>query len=372
MNCALELPKLALYIHYPWCVKKCPYCDFNSHQDDQQSGYIATLLKDLDEDLDYVQGRPIQSIFLGGGTPSLMSEQALFELFSGLKTRLKFADDIEITLETNPGTFEVEKFKAFKRIGINRLSIGVQSFDDKQLKSLGRIHDANKAIDACKQAKQAGFKCFNIDIMYGLVNQTLDGCLADVNQAMNLNPEHISFYQLTIEPNTYFAKFPPVLPKDDDIWQMGNEGVNLLEKNGYMRYEVSAFGRVPSKHNLNYWQFGDYIGIGAGAHGKITCLNEPYSFRTTKARSPKDYLKDRQKQVKPIENLSFDFMLNALRLRHGFDLTLFALRTGQSIQTIKHQLNKAQALGLLELNDKRIQPSEKGFDFLNDLQAIFL
>ncbi|BBB22323.1 oxygen-independent coproporphyrinogen III oxidase [Abyssogena phaseoliformis symbiont OG214] len=366
------MPPLALYIHYPWCVKKCPYCDFNSHEGNQQSGYITALLKDLDEDLDYVQGRSIQSIFLGGGTPSLMNEQALFELFSGLKTRLKFADDIEITLETNPGTFEIEKFKAFKRIGINRLSIGVQSFNDQHLKSLGRIHNADEAIYACEKAKQVGFEHFNIDIMYGLENQTLDDYLSDINQAVNLNPEHISFYQLTIEPNTYFAKFPPTLPNDNDIFKMGNRGVNLLEKNGYIRYEVSAFGKTPSRHNLNYWQFGDYIGIGAGAHGKITCSNEPYSFRTTKARSPKDYLKNRQNQVKSIENLSFDFMLNALRLKHGFDLALFTLRTGQSIQAIECQLNKAQALGLLELNDRRIQPSEKGFDFLNDLQAIFL
>ncbi len=372
MNCALELPPLALYIHYPWCVKKCPYCDFNSHEGEQQSGYITALLKDLDGDLDYVQGRFIQSIFLGGGTPSLMSEQTLSELFAGLNIRLKFANDIEITLETNPSTFEIEKFKAFKRIGINRLSIGVQSFNEQHLKSLGRIHNANEAIYACEQAKQVGCKHFNIDIMYGLENQTLDDCLSDINQAVNLNPDHISFYQLTIEPNTYFAKFPPVLPNDDDIWQMGNQGMNLLEKNGYIRYEVSAFGKTPSKHNLNYWQFGDYIGIGAGAHGKITCSNKPYSFRTTKARSPKDYLKNRQKQVKPIENLSFDFMLNALRLKRGFDFTLFTLRTGQSIQTIEYQLNKAQVLGLLELSDEYIQPSEKGFDFLNDLQAIFL
>ncbi len=372
MSYILELPPLSLYIHYPWCVKKCPYCDFNSHDCNQRSGYIESLLEDLNEDLDYIQGRVIQSIFLGGGTPSLMSEQELSKLFTGLKKMLKFANDIEITLETNPGVFEIEKFKLFKHIGINRLSIGVQSFDDRHLQSLGRIHNADEAIYACEQANQVGFKCFNIDIMYGLERQTLDECLSDVYQAMRLKPDHISFYQLTIEPNTYFAKYTPILPSDEVVWQMGDAGVSLLERNGYTRYEVSAFGKIPSKHNLNYWQFGDYIGIGAGAHGKITLLKESFPFRTIKARLPKDYLENRQKQVNQIENLNFDFMLNALRLKHGFDLRLFELRTRQPIQVIECQLNKAKALGLFELDGKLAKPSKKGFNFLNDLQAIFL
>ncbi|HAD99527.1 MAG TPA: YggW family oxidoreductase, partial [Gammaproteobacteria bacterium] len=265
----LVLPPLSLYIHYPWCVKKCPYCDFNSHETGNREGYITTLLKDLDNELDMIQGRNIHSIFIGGGTPSLMSAEELSELFTGLKSRLSFDQNIEITLETNPGTFEIDKFKAFKDIGINRLSIGVQSFQDHHLKALGRIHSAQEASKACASASQI-FDNFNIDLMYGLEGQSINSCLSDLNQAIDLNPQHISFYQLTIEPNTLFAKFPPALPEDEDIWRMGEQGVTLLEQHGFTRYEVSAFGKIPSKHNLNYWQFGDYIGIGAGAHGKIT------------------------------------------------------------------------------------------------------
>ncbi len=263
----LVLPPLSLYIHYPWCVKKCPYCDFNSHENGSKSGYIEELLNDLDTDLSYIQGRSIHSIFIGGGTPSLMSEQDLSMLFSGLRQKLNFDQNIEITLETNPGTFEIEKFKAFKKIGINRLSIGVQSFNDQNLQALGRIHSAKEAIEACTQASKI-FDNFNIDLMYGLQAQTTSECLDDLQQAIDLSPAHISFYQLTIEPNTLFAKFPPVLPKEDTLFSMGEAGVDLLEQCGFSRYEVSAFGKIPSKHNVNYWEFGDYIGIGAGAHGK--------------------------------------------------------------------------------------------------------
>ena len=367
----LALPPLSLYIHYPWCVKKCPYCDFNSHETGNREGYIATLLKDLDNELDTIQGRSIHSIFIGGGTPSLMSADELKELFIGLKSKLIFEKNIEITLETNPGTFEIEKFKAFKDIGINRLSIGVQSFQDHHLKALGRIHSAQEASKACASASQI-FDNFNIDLMYGLEGQSINSCLSDLNQAIDLNPQHISFYQLTIEPNTLFAKFPPTLPKDDDIWRMGEQGVALLEQHGFARYEVSAFGKIPSKHNLNYWQFGDYIGIGAGAHGKITDINTGKILRTRKAKSPKDYSSNQAGVIEPIENLSFEFMLNALRLKQGFDSDLFENRTGESLSVISQQLDKVKTLGLLDINNDRIKPSKKGFDFLNDLQSFFL
>jgi oxygen-independent coproporphyrinogen-3 oxidase len=367
----ITLPPLSLYIHYPWCIKKCPYCDFNSHEKGDKNGYIDALLRDLDDDLAYVQNRPIQSIFIGGGTPSLMTPSELSALFSGLKSRLTFDAQIEITLEANPGTFEVEKFAAFKEIGVNRLSIGVQSFYDKHLQSLGRIHDAGEANFACSTAIEI-FDNVNIDLMYGLSGQTLDECLADIHQAINLNPSHISFYQLTLEPNTFFAKYPPILPKEDDIWRMGNQGIALLEANGFKRYEVSAFAKIPSKHNLNYWQFGDYIGIGAGAHGKITSLNQTHIFRTSKIKAPKNYLNNAQKSITIIDNSSFEFMLNALRLEGGFEKALFELRTGQSIDKIADKLQIAQNLGLLELSKTRVKPSHKGFDFLNNLQEIFL
>ena len=369
----LTLPPLSLYIHYPWCVKKCPYCDFNSHEAGDKKGYIVTLLKDLDNELDAIQGRPIHSIFIGGGTPSLMSEGELSELFSGLKSRLTFDKDIEITLETNPGTFEIEKFKAFKDIGINRLSIGVQSFNNQHLKSLGRIHSAQEASKASASASQI-FDNFNIDLMYGLEGQSINDCLSDLNQAIDLNPQHISFYQLTIEPNTLFAKFPPPLPADDDIWRMGEQGVALLEQHGFERYEVSAFGKIPSKHNLNYWQFGDYIGIGAGAHGKITKTDRQSLsvLRTRKPKSPKDYVNDPAGVIEQVENLSFEFMLNTLRLKQGFNLDLFERRTGQPTHIIEQQLQQAQDLGLLSIEGKEVTPSKKGYNFLNDLIEQFL
>ena len=367
----LNLPPLSLYIHYPWCVKKCPYCDFNSHEGEDRNGYIEALLKDLDKDLKYVQGRSIHSIFIGGGTPSLMSADELHELFTGLKSKLTFEKNIEITLETNPGTFEVDKFKAFKDIGINRLSIGVQSFQDRHLNALGRIHSAEDASKACTYASQI-FNNFNIDLMYGLEGQSIDDCLSDLNQAIDLSPQHVSFYQLTIEPNTLFAKFPPTLPKDDDIWRMGEQGVALLEQHGFERYEVSAFGKIPSKHNLNYWQFGDYIGIGAGAHGKITSLNTNEILRTRKPKSPKDYLNNQSSIVEKVENLSFEFMLNALRLKQGFNLNLFEDRTGQSPLAIERRLQQAQDLDLLLIDNKQVKPSDKGYNFLNDLIERFL
>ena len=377
MNKLLKLPPLSLYIHYPWCIKKCPYCDFNSHEGEIQSGYINALLSDLDDDLKYVQNRKINSIFIGGGTPSLMSINDLNDLFNGLSNRLVFSSDIEITMEVNPGTLEIDKFSEFRNVGVNRLSIGVQSFDDNQLKFLGRIHSAKEAKNAVIKAQKVGFDNINIDLMYGLNRQSIDECMSDITSAITLNPSHISFYQLTLEPNTFFYKFPPSLPSDDHIWKMGEKGADFLNSNGFQHYEVSAYSALPSKHNMNYWEFGDYIGIGAGAHGKITDIASNEIVRTLKIKSPKDYLlsiaKNNKKSIiKPVENLSFEFMLNSLRLINGFNPRLYESRTGQSIKLISKQMIEAEKLDLLDIENHKIKPTQKGYSFLNDLQAIFL
>ncbi len=377
MNNFLELPPLALYIHYPWCVKKCPYCDFNSHEGSIHNGYIKALLKDLDDDLKFIQNRKIHSIFIGGGTPSLMSIEDAYELFDGLNERLSISKNIEITLEANPGTFEVEKFSEFRKAGINRLSVGVQSFKDNQLKFLGRIHSGGDALRAISEAKKVGFDNLNIDLMYGLKDQTIDMCLEDVMQAIELKPSHISFYQLTLEPNTLFAKYPPKLPIDEKIWDMGEQGAALLNQNGFRQYEVSAYSERPSEHNINYWKFGDYIGIGAGAHGKITDVESQQIFRTLKPKSPKDYLSKMQTGAdiptkKEVDNVAFEFMLNSLRLKDGFSSSLFESRTGLLIKSLSSELGRAENLGLLENKNNWIKPTSKGFNFLNELQEIFL
>ena len=377
MNNFLELPPLALYIHYPWCVKKCPYCDFNSHEGSIHNGYIKALLKDLDDDLKFIQNRKIHSIFIGGGTPSLMSIEDAYELFDGLNERLSISKNIEITLEANPGTFEVEKFAEFRKAGINRLSVGVQSFKDNQLKFLGRIHSGGDALRAISEAKKVGFDNLNIDLMYGLKDQTIDMCLEDVMQAIELKPSHISFYQLTLEPNTLFAKYPPKLPIDEKIWDMGEQGAALLNQNGFRQYEVSAYSERPSEHNINYWKFGDYIGIGAGAHGKITDVESQQIFRTLKPKSPKDYLSKMQTGAdiptkKEVDNVAFEFMLNSLRLKDGFSSSLFESRTGLLIESFGFELGRAENLGLLENKNNWIKPTSKGFNFLNELQEIFL
>ncbi|MDC1317932.1 radical SAM family heme chaperone HemW [Candidatus Thioglobus sp.] len=377
MNNFLELPPLALYIHYPWCVKKCPYCDFNSHEGSIHNGYIKALLKDLDDDLKFIQNRKIHSIFIGGGTPSLMSIEDAYELFDGLNERLSISKNIEITLEANPGTFEVEKFAEFRKAGINRLSVGVQSFKDNQLKFLGRIHSGSDALRAISEAKKVGFDNLNIDLMYGLKDQTIDMCLKDVMQAIELKPSHISFYQLTLEPNTLFAKYPPNLPIDEKIWDMGEQGAALLNQNGFRQYEVSAYSERPSEHNINYWKFGDYIGIGAGAHGKITDVESQRIFRTLKPKSPKDYLSKMQtgediSTKKEVGNVAFEFMLNSLRLKDGFSSSLFESRTGLLIKSLSSELGRAENLGLLENKSNWIKPTSKGFNFLNELQEIFL
>ena len=377
MNNLLKLPPLSLYIHYPWCLKKCPYCDFNSHDSEIEDGYIQALLKDLDGDLDYVQQRKINSIFIGGGTPSLMSIKNITDLFAGLNERLEFSSNIEITLEANPGTFEVGRFSEYRNIGINRLSIGVQSFNDEQLKFLGRIHSGKEAQDAIVKAQNVGFDNLNIDLMYGLKGQSIEECMNDVTSAISLNPSHISFYQLTLEPNTFFSKFPPNLPSDEDIWKIGERGSELLNQRGFHQYEISAYSTLPSKHNMNYWEFGDYIGIGAGAHGKITNMAANEIVRTLKMKSPRDYLlsvknNNQTSSVTLIENLSFEFMLNSLRLIGGFDPNLYESRTGQSVKVLREQMREAENLGLLDVQAHKIIPTQKGYSFLNDLQAIFL
>jgi oxygen-independent coproporphyrinogen-3 oxidase len=340
-------------------------------------GYIKALLRDLDNEIHYLQGRSIHSIFIGGGTPSLMTIDEMKELFQGLQERLSISSDIEVTLEANPGAFEVEKFAQFRETGISRLSIGVQSFNNKYLKLLHRIHTTDESIEAIERAKSAGFNNLNIDLMYGISGQTREQSLEDIKTAISFEPSHISLYQLTLEPNTLFAKYPPKLPKDEIIWQMGSAGADLLESSGFKRYEISAYGKNFSQHNLNYWEFGDYIGIGAGAHGKITDIIKGVIFRTMKPKSPEDYMEQfnsskNNATIVNINNLSFEFMLNALRLKEGFSSKLFESRTGLNFQTVGKQINKAKKLGLIDIMNDRIVPTEKGFNFVNDLQEMFL
>ena len=373
----LELPPISLYIHYPWCVKKCPYCDFNSHEGDPQADYIAALIRDLDCDLKYLQNRQIHSIFIGGGTPSLMSIDDARELFKGLRQKLSIPNNIEITLEANPGTFDANKFAQFRELGINRLSIGVQSFNNKNLEFLGRIHSSEEAIQAIGEAQKVGFENINIDLMYGLKGQTTELCMEDLNCAIELQPNHISFYQLTLEANTLFAKYPPKLPAEDNIWKMGEKGAALLQNSGFEQYEISAYGNTPSQHNINYWEFGDYLGIGAGAHGKITDIKTKKVFRSLKPKSPRDYLNqfqhnDSESSVKFVDNITFEFMLNSLRLKDGFNVELFETRTGQPFQVLSSKLDKAIDLDLINIQKKSIKPTTKGFNFLNELQEIFL
>ena len=378
---SLCLPPLSLYIHVPWCVRKCPYCDFNSHKADAnlpEDDYVSALLNDLKQDLGWVQGREIHSIFIGGGTPSLLSVNAYDNLFNGLKTVLNFSANIEITMEANPGTFEAEKFKGYRQLGINRLSIGVQSFQDHQLSHLGRIHSGKDAINAINMAKDAGFDNFNLDFMHGLPDQTLEHALADLKQGIDLKPTHISWYQLTIEPNTEFYKYPPTLPQDETLWAIQEAGQALLAEHGYKQYEISAYAQAgrQAKHNLNYWQFGDYLGVGAGAHGKITLLNEQKIIRTSKTRLPKDYLNPNKIhssniiEIEP-EDLDLEFFMNALRLYQGTSFDIYEQRTGLSIKNCKQKIQQAIAAGLLE-DSNEIKTTHKGQLFLNELLEKFL
>ena len=375
------LPPLSLYIHIPWCVRKCPYCDFNSHTASPvlpEQEYVDALLADLDQDLHAVYGREISSIFFGGGTPSLFSAEALGRLLEGVEQRIPFAHDIEITLEANPGTFEQEKFVAYRKLGINRLSIGIQSFQQQKLEALGRIHNGDEAVRAAGMARQAGFDNFNLDLMHGLPDQSLDDALSDLRQAIDLNPTHISWYQLTLEPNTVFWNQPPVLPEDDTLWDIQEAGQALLAEHGYAQYEVSAYAQAgrPARHNLNYWSFGDFIGIGAGAHGKLS-HPDGRIVRTWKTRLPKDYLnpaKNFQAGEKSLTNdeLPFDFLMNALRLTDGVASRLYPERTGLSLDSLAEGRRDAEQSGLLQVEPSRLAATERGQLFLNDLLQKFL
>lgn len=376
-----QLPPLSLYIHIPWCVRKCPYCDFNSHTASPvlpEAEYIDALLADLDLDLAHVHGRELSSIFFGGGTPSLFSADALGRLLKGVEQRIRFASDIEITLEANPGTFEQDKFSAYRGLGINRLSIGIQSFQEAKLKALGRIHNGDEAIRAADMARQAGFDNFNMDLMHGLPDQSPDDALGDLQQAIDLKPTHLSWYQLTLEPNTVFWNQPPTLPEDDILWDIQEAGQLLLAQNGYAQYEVSAYAQPgrPARHNLNYWSFGDFIGIGAGAHGKLS-HPDGRIVRTWKTRLPKDYLNPAKpfkagEKLLSVEELPFEFLMNALRLTNGVEAALFRERTGLSLDSLASARLQAEQRGLLQADPTRLVATPQGQLFLNDLLQYFL
>ncbi|SNS27634.1 oxygen-independent coproporphyrinogen-3 oxidase [Noviherbaspirillum humi] len=376
-----SLPPLSLYVHFPWCVRKCPYCDFNSHEvrgDFPERDYLDALRSDLEQALPLIWGRKIYTIFIGGGTPSLMSAAGLDRLMSDIRTLLPLDGAVEITMEANPGTFEADKFRSYRASGINRLSIGIQSFDSRYLEKLGRIHDGGDARRAVEIA-HANFDNFNLDLMYALPGQSLADARADIDTAIAMAPPHLSLYHLTLEPNTYFAKFPPAVPDDDQSAEMQDMIEAATADAGYGHYEVSAYAQPNrrARHNLNYWQFGDYLGIGAGAHSK---LSFPHRIvRQMRFKQPKAYL-DAVSKGAPVQEefevgrdaLGFEFMLNALRLVDGFDVNLFSERTGLSINAIEPALNRAETKGLLYRDHRVIKPTELGKRFLNDLQEIFL
>ena len=381
------LPPLSLYIHLPWCLRKCPYCDFNSHElrpADSVAGelpeqrYINALMADLEAAVPLVWGRTVHSIFIGGGTPSLFSPQAIDQLLSGVRARLRLESDCEITLEANPGTFEKDRFRAFRSAGVTRLSIGVQSFNDQHLQALGRVHDRAQALAAVEEAAQA-FDTFNLDLMYALPGQDLAGLEQDLRTALALAPPHLSVYHLTIEPNTFFAKYPPVVPPDDDAYAMLDRITELTGQVGLQRYEISAYARAGHEcvHNTNYWEFGDYLGIGAGAHSKISFAHRV--VRQARLREPRLYMDSAlagnalalDDDVRRAD-LPFEYMLNALRLRRGFALQDFTERTGLPVTVLAKALDEAERKGLIVRDMARVQPTERGFDFLSDLQELFL
>lgn len=378
------LPPLSLYIHVPWCVRKCPYCDFNSHHAPDslpEDDYVDALIRDLEQDLPLIWGRSIQTVFIGGGTPSLFSAQAYDRLFSALRARLNISPQAEITMEANPGTFEAVRFRDYRDLGINRLSVGVQSFDDDALKKLGRIHGGDEARQAVDIAYQAGFDNLNIDLMFGLPDQTETTARHDVETAIALAPSHISYYQLTIEPNTLFYAQPPTLPADDPIidWQLANQ--QRLHEAGYQQYEVSAYARdrQQCRHNLNYWQYGDYLGIGAGAHSKITRADENGIQRRIKQKQPRDFIKQAGTAAGVISDkwvaeseVGFEFMLNALRLNAGVNTPLFMERTGVPLSRFQKALDAAEEKGLLDYTIQYLRPSDLGRQYLNSLIELFL
>ena len=384
-----SLPPLSVYVHLPWCLKKCPYCDFNSHElpghaaaNLPEQRYLDALCADVESALPLIWGRSVHSIFIGGGTPSLFSPAAIERLLSDLRARLRLEADCEITLEANPGTFEKDRFRAFRAAGVTRLSVGVQSFNDAHLQALGRVHNRAQAIAALEEAATA-FDTFNLDLMYALPGQTLAQLDQDLEMALSLAPPHLSVYHLTIEPNTVFAKFPPQVPEDDDAYAMLDRITERTAAAGLQRYEVSAYAQPNHRcwHNLNYWQFGDYLGVGAGAHSKLSFAHRV--LRQVRNRDPRLYMDHALDATRPERavaqssevarsELPFEFMLNALRLRHGFSLADFTERTGLPVTAIQAALAEAEAKGLVTRDFQRVVPSERGFDFLSDLQALFL
>lgn len=375
------LPPLALYVHLPWCVRKCPYCDFNSHEargDLPEDDYVDALIADLESTLPNVWGRRVHSVFLGGGTPSLFSARAIDRLLAAIRARLQLVADAEVTLEANPGTFESEKFRDFRAAGVNRLSIGIQSFNSKHLTALGRIHDDRQAYQAVEIA-HANFANFNLDLMYALPEQTLAEAERDVRAALAANAPHLSFYHLTIEPNTVFFSRPPRLPDEDASAEIGELVEQRLVGAGYAHYETSAYARpgAECRHNLNYWRFGDYLGIGAGAHAKISFADR--IVREVRARTPAEYMRRvgeasqvvERREVSPAE-VPFEFMMNALRLTGGFEVTLFAERTGLPFAAAAKVLAAAETKALVERDHQRVRPTALGRRFLNDLVALFL
>lgn len=387
------LPPLSLYIHFPWCEKKCPYCDFNSHQIKDASNdaaknkspgfdeerYIKALITDLETELPRIWGRQVHSIFIGGGTPSLLSANGMNELLSAIRARVNLEPDLEITMEANPGSVEAEKFAGFANAGINRVSLGIQSFQDAQLKALGRIHNGEEAKRAITIALEH-FKSVNLDLMYGLPNQNLDAARSDIETALSFKTPHLSFYNLTLEPNTYFANFPPKLPNEDEIDAIFEQNLALLEASGYRRYEVSAYAQKDQecKHNLNYWRFGDYIGIGAGAHGKISFPDK--ITRQVRERHPETYMQAMESKGNALieakevsaKDLPFEFMLNTLRLTDGVDTVTFSERTGLPLNAVSRGLDEASKKGLLDINPNKLKATEQGLRYLNNLQEMFL
>jgi len=379
---------LALYVHMPWCVRKCPYCDFNSHQLKSarpDAGYIDSLIRDLDLEAPRIEGRRVETVFFGGGTPSLFQPEDFARLLQALRQRVEFAEQVEITLEANPGTIERGRFRGYAEAGINRVSLGAQTFDPQALKLLGRIHSPEDTHRAVEELRVAKIDNFNLDLMYALPQQGPDEALLDVRTACSLNPSHISYYQLTLEPGTVFHSRPPALPDEDTAWQIQSAGQELLAASGFEQYEVSAYAKAGArcKHNINYWLFGDYVGLGAGAHGKLSSSLPSRILRTTKPKQPREY----QAQIHRAElaadmatggayiavaDLPFEFMLNALRLNEGFGVECYRERTGLAFGSVEEKIERARDRGLLQERPGGWQPTELGRRFLNDLQASFL
>lgn len=385
---SLVLPPLSLYVHIPWCIRKCPYCDFNSHQAQDtipEQDYVFALIDDLKQDQRLAQGRKLTSIFFGGGTPSIFSAKAIGQILQAAETVIGFEPDIEITLEANPGTFEQNRFSGFRAAGVNRLSIGIQSFNDRQLSLLGRVHDGNEALRAVSVARSAGFDNINLDLMHGLPEQSVHGALADLKQAIALKPEHLSWYQLTIEQNTQFYSSPPVLPEEDILADIQDDGTAILNAAGFIGYEVSAFSQAnrQARHNINYWQFGDYLGIGAGAHGKITDPHQNTVTRYWKTKVPSHYLAAAQRITSPVGGhnnsylgggevltdtaLPIEFLMNALRLQQGVKSQIFSQRTGLSLQALEPQWQFLVDKKLVEQSTTYLKTTVLGQRFLNNV-----